>query len=112
MLRLALALLSLSFVFFACGTPCSRIAGAEQAATDKGQACNGSDTTWSQSKLTTCEENLKNCTEQDMKWMDTYADCLHKLPVCADGQGFSWGLQRVGCLESVLNMNASCRSGL
>jgi len=106
MLRLLLPLTA-SLVLFACGTPCSHIAGAEQVASDKGQACNATGGTWSQDRLTTCEQNLSKCTQDDMKKMDTYADCLQKLPVCAEGQGLSWGLQRLACAES-LTLSRDC----
>lgn len=95
-----------------CGTPCSRVANAEADATAKGKACSGSTTTWSSERLTRCEQNLSKCSPDDTKWLDTYADCLYKLQPCSEGQGFSYGLSRLACLESYLKVSLSCSSSI
>ena len=94
----------------ACGTPCSRIAAGEAAANDKGTACKADSTPWDSAHVSRCESGLSKCSADDQQWLDTYADCLQKLPVCSSGQGFSWGLQRVGCAESLLKVSANCLS--
>ncbi len=96
----------------ACGTPCSRMAGGEEAANAKGTACNSSSTNWNNSRVTRCEANLNKCSADDQMWLDTYADCLQKLPTCAEGQGLSWGLQRLACGESLLKVSANCGSAI
>ena len=99
-------------VVTACGTPCSRIANAEAAANDKGKACNSSNTNWDASHVSRCESGLSKCSADDQKWLDTYADCLQKLPTCAEGQSLSWNLQRVTCSQSLINVSGNCGSAI
>lgn len=111
MFRTALATFALAAALTGC-TPCARIANAEAGADDKGKACSSSSGKWTDAQISTCNDNLKNCSAEDQKWMDTYADCLNKLPTCADGQGFSWGLQRLGCVESLTKISYACAKGM
>jgi hypothetical protein len=111
MTRFALAAALAAAGLVGC-TPCARIATAEADATQKGKACNGSDSTWSSAKQQTCEANLSKCTQDDVKWLNTYADCLQKLPSCAEGQGLSFGLARLGCLESYSKVSLGCISAI
>lgn len=98
---------------FACGTPCTRVAAAESAANDKGVDCGSSpNTSWDSAHIQRCEAGLSKCSADDMKWLDTYADCLQKLPVCVDGQGLSWGLSRITCAESAVKVSATCASAI
>ncbi len=91
-----------------CGTPCSRIAAGEEAALAKGKACGTFDITWTKSRVESCESTLSKCSQDDLKWYDTYADCLQKLPVCAEGQFVSWNTQRLGCFESLGRVSLAC----
>ncbi len=102
----------LAVIISACGTPCSRIANGEAVANQKGKACQSSSTAWDTSRVSRCEAALTKCSADDQKWMDTYADCLQKLPICADGQGLSWNLQRVSCSESLFKISGTCRSAV
>ncbi|MCA2981659.1 MAG: hypothetical protein INH41_22775 [Myxococcaceae bacterium] len=92
-----------------CGTPCSRIAAAEQAADDKGSGCNSSRNAWTPSQVTTCEGNLDDCTQNDLKQLDLYAQCLNALPRCGEGQRTSWELQRFACASDNLLLKVSAR---
>ena len=97
---------------FACGTPCSHIAGAEAQANDKASKnCGGSSGTWSDAKIKSCEAGLSKCSQDDQKAMENYADCLTKLPECVSGQSINWSLQRVSCLQA-LNISLSCAQAI
>ena len=102
----------LAVVICACGTPCSRIANAEAVANEKGKACSSTSSGWDSSRVHRCEAGLTSCSADDQKWMDTYADCLQKLPICADGQSLSWNLQRVSCSESLFKVSGKCGSAI
>ncbi|MCU0696515.1 MAG: hypothetical protein MUC96_08305 [Myxococcaceae bacterium] len=95
-----------------CGTPCTRIAAAEQGADDKGAGCNAGRNAWTQSQVTTCESNLDDCTQNDLKQLDLYAQCLNALPRCGEGQRTSWELQRLACATDNLlfKISAGCAS--
>jgi uncharacterized protein YceK len=97
-----------------CGNTCTRIAGAEQGADDKGSPCNSSRQAWSTSKVQSCENNLANCTQNDLRQLDLYAGCLNALPRCAEGQSTSWAIQRGSCgVENLLGkVSLQCLSGL
>ena len=105
------AVLSLA-VLSACGTPCSRIANAENAANEKGKACNSKTTAWDSARLQKCESGLSKCSPDDTKQLDAYADCLNKLDVCVDGQSLSWGLQRLGCVEPLTKVSLACTGAI
>lgn len=113
MLRLLVTLSVVVGVFSACGTPCSRIAAAESNADDKGKPCNSSRNSWSTSRVQTCESNLSNCSENDKKQLELYANCLNALPVCAEGQSTSWAISRLACAGENLPFKVSgkCLSG-
>ncbi len=102
----------LAVTSWACGTPCSRIAGAEAVANDKGKACGASSSNWEGARVSRCEAGLTKCSADDQKWLDTYGDCLQKLPTCSEGQGVSWNLQRVACSESLFKVSSSCGSAI
>jgi hypothetical protein len=86
----------------ACGTPCTRVAAAEAAADDKGATCNAGRNAWSSSKLQTCERNLADCTENNLRYLDLYAKCLDGLGRCGEGQRSSWEFARGACaLENI-----------
>lgn len=99
------AYLILFILLNGCGSVCNRIVAADEAATEKGKACGAESSHY---KATTCNENLNKCSPDDVKWLNTYADCLEKLPVCLEGQGSSWGVQRFACGESLLRVSLSC----
>ena len=106
---LSIALVGVAaLVLSGCGTQCSRIANAENAANQKGKACNNSSNSWDSARVQRCESGLSKCSQDDMKQMDAYADCLNKLDTCVDGQGLSWGLQRLGCIEPITKISLSC----
>lgn len=96
-------LLALSSVLgVACGTPCTRIAAAENAADEKGATCNASRQAWSASKVQTCERNLADCTENDVKQLELYTKCIEALGRCGEGQRASWEVSRAACsLENI-----------
>lgn len=102
----------LALMTSACGTPCSRIAAGEAAANSNGTACGATNTNWDSARVSRCEAGLSMCSADDQKWLDTYADCLRKLPTCAEGQGVSWSLQRVACTESLFKLSAKCGSAI
>jgi hypothetical protein len=108
----ATVLAIVALVVTACGTPCSRIANAEAAANDKGKACNSSNTSWDTAHVSRCEAGLSQCSADDQKSLDTYADCLQKLPVCSQGQGLSWNLQRLSCTQSLVNVSGTCGAAI
>lgn len=113
MLRLLVGL-STAALLTACGTPCSRLAAAQENANNRGKGCNGgTDTSWSQSKVKSCEDNLPNCSENDLKQVDLYSNCLNNLPVCSEGQTTSWNVSRVGCATDnvFLKLGLKCASG-
>ena len=112
MTKLTLVAVLVAVVGSACGTPCSRIANGEAAANDKGTACQSSTTPWTSSRISSCEAGLKKCSADDQKWLDTYADCLQKLPTCAEGQSLSWNVQRVTCAQSLFSVSASCSAAI
>ncbi len=107
-----ITLILLAVAISACGTPCTRIANAEAAANQKGKACNSTSSNWDSSHVQRCEAGLTSCSADDQKWLDTYADCLQKLPTCADGQALSWNLQRVSCSESLFKISGKCGSAI
>jgi hypothetical protein len=104
MLRTALVLAVVGVAASGCN-PCVRIYNAEQQANDKGRDCGASNNL---PDLNACNNGLSSCSPDDVEWLHTYADCLEKLPVCSSGQGFSWGLQRFGCIEPLGKVSASC----
>ncbi len=113
MLRLLTAL-ALSSVLFACGTPCSRVAAAQENANTRGKGCGGgTDSSWSPNKVKSCEDNLPNCSQTDLKQVELYANCLNALPVCSEGQTTSWNIQRVSCATDNLlfKLSSKCASG-
>jgi hypothetical protein len=113
MSRFVLAL-CLMATLFSCGTPCSRVAAAEANADERGKGCNSSRNAWASSRVTTCENNLANCTQNDFKQFELYANCLNALPTCNEGQRTSWELQRAACsIDNILfKITASCAGGL
>lgn len=113
MTRLLLAL-SVTVTLFACGTPCSRVAAAEANADERGKGCNSSRNAWTSARVTTCENNLANCTQNDTKQFDLYANCLNALPTCNEGQRTSWELQRAACsFDNIFGkVSLSCSRGL
>jgi hypothetical protein len=84
------------------------MAAGEEAALQKGKACGTFDITWTKSRVESCESTLSKCSADDLKWYDTYADCLQKLPLCAEGQGLAWNVQRLACLESLGRVSLAC----
>jgi hypothetical protein len=96
MIRALFAALALA-ALAGCGTPCTRIAAAEAAADERGAGCNSGRNAWTQSQVTTCESNLDDCTQNDLKQLDLYVNCLNALPRCSEGQRTSWELQRAAC---------------
>ena len=113
MTRLLLAL-SVTVTLFACGTPCSRVAAAEANADERGKGCNSSRNAWTSARATTCENNLANCTQNDTRQLDLYANCLNALPACNEGQRTSWELQRAACsFDNIFGkVSLSCSRGL
>lgn len=113
MVRLLVTLSVVVGLFSSCGTPCSRVAAAESNADDKGKPCNSSRNAWSTSKVQSCESNLSNCSENDLKQIELYTNCLNALPMCAEGQSTSWGISRAACaFENVaFKLSAKCASG-
>jgi hypothetical protein len=109
----ALLVVSVAVGLSACGTPCSRVAAAQQNADDKGAGCNSSRNAWTTSKVQSCESNLKNCSENDAKQLELWANCLNALPKCGEGQRTSWEISRASCfLENVpFKVSSSCVSG-
>jgi hypothetical protein len=103
-------MVGVSLGLLACGTPCTRVAAAESGADDRGAGCNASRNTWSASKLSTCEKNLPDCSENDVKQFELYAKCLDALPRCGEGQRGSWEISRAACgLENLaFKVNLSC----
>jgi hypothetical protein len=112
MLRLLVAL-SVGVGLLACGTPCSRVAAAEANADERGKGCNSSRNAWSTSKVQSCENNLANCTQNDTKQLDLYANCLNALQVCNEGQRTSWEVSRAACAFENLafKISTSCAAG-
>jgi hypothetical protein len=99
---LRMILMSSVSLLAACGTPCTRVAASEAAADDKGAMCNASRQAWSSSKVQTCERNLADCTENDLKQFELYAKCLDGLGRCGEGQRSSWEVARSACaLENI-----------
>lgn len=88
-----------------CGSVCNRIVAADEAATKKGEACGATSNKYN---ATICNQNLNKCSPDDVKWLNTYADCIEKLPVCQNGQAFSWGVQRFACAESLGKVSGTC----
>lgn len=113
MIRLLLVVLA-ALVLAACGTPCSRVAAAQSNADEKGKGCNSGRAAWSQTQLKSCEDNLANCTQNDTRQLDLYANCLNALPVCNEGQRTSWELQRAACaVDNILfKISSGCARGL
>lgn len=108
-----LLVLSVTVGLFSCGTPCSRVAAAEANADEKGKGCNSSRNAWPTSKVQSCESNLANCTENDKKQLDLYANCLNALNTCGEGQRTSWEVSRAACAFENLTfkISASCARG-
>lgn len=112
MLRIALVSATLAALALSGCTPCARIANAEASVTNGGKACNAGDSTWTSNEQQKCEANLSKCSQDDQKWMGTYADCLSRIAPCADGQGFSYALARLSCLESYSKISYACASAI
>ncbi len=110
MARTALALFAVVLLAAGC-SPCNRIANAEASADDKYKSCGNANGAWSDSKLSQCNDNLKNCSSTDQKLMDSYADCLNRLPTCQSGNGFSWSIDRARCLEPLFSVSRACANG-
>jgi hypothetical protein len=88
---------------------CTRLYNAEQMANEKGKDC-GSSNNLPDPNI--CTNGLSSCSPDDVNWLNTYADCIEKLPYCQSGQSFSWGLQRFGCIESLAKVSGSCRAAI
>lgn len=104
MLRTALLLAVVGVAASGCNV-CTRIYNAEQLANEKGRDCGSSRNL---PDVNVCTNGLTSCSQNDMDNLNTYAGCLENLPVCQSGQGFSWGLQRLGCIESLGRVSGSC----
>jgi rubredoxin len=85
---------------------CQRIYNAEQSANDKGRDCGANANNLP--NVNTCTNGLASCSQNDLQYLNSYADCLEKLSYCQDGQGFSWGLQRFGCIEPLGKVSGTC----
>ncbi len=109
MFRTALLLTAVAVAASGCNV-CQRIYNAEQGANEKGRDCGTSSNTGPD--VNSCVNGLSSCSQNDMQNLNTYADCLEKLPYCQSGQGFSWGLQRFGCVESLGRVSGSCLSAI
>ena len=104
MIRTLLVSVALAAALSGCNV-CNRLYSAQQSANDKGRDCNNSSNL---PDVNVCLNGLQSCSQNDINWLNTYADCLEKLPVCTSGQGFSWGLQRLGCIESYAKVSGTC----
>ncbi len=91
-----------------CGSPCSRLSAADDAIYQKGKACGTLDTTWNKSKADACEAALPKCTAADLKLYEDYAACQQKIPVCSEGQFFSFNASRLECSAPLSKLTASC----
>lgn len=89
---------------------CQRIYDANATANEKYKNCGTSNSTVV--NVSTCSNGLTSCSQDDMKWLNTYADCLEKLPMCEAGQGFSWSMQRLGCIEPLGKVSGSCLNAI
>ena len=89
---------------------CSRIYNANQVANEKAKDCGNASS--NNVDVQSCSNGLSSCSQDDVKYLNTYADCLENLPVCQSGQGFSWGLQRLGCIESLGRVSGSCLNAI
>jgi hypothetical protein len=108
-----LLVLGTALLVLAGCTPCNRIANAEASADDKYKACGTTNNGWSDAKVTQCNDNLKNCNDADKKYLDSYADCLNKLPNCESGHEFSWGASRAECsFNNLFHLSNACAQGL
>jgi hypothetical protein len=113
MVRL-LVVCALASVVLACGTPCSRLAAGQENANNRGRGCDGSkDSSWSPTKVKSCEDNLPNCSENDLKQIELYTNCLNALPVCSQGQTTSWNVSRIGCATDnfLFKVSLKCATG-
>ena len=106
---MARAYLILFILLNGCGSVCNRIVAADEAAARKGEACGAKTSNYNAS---TCNNNQNKCSTDDVHWLNTFADCLEKLPVCLEGQGASWGLQRLAWSESLLKVSGTCLAAI
>ncbi|MBX7113139.1 MAG: hypothetical protein K1X64_02305 [Myxococcaceae bacterium] len=88
-----------------CGSVCNRIVAADEAAVQKGKDCGAQSSHYNAS---TCNNNQNKCSTDDVHWLNTFADCIEKLPVCLDGQQAAWATQRFACSQSLLKVSATC----
>ena len=87
---------------------CQRIYNADQAANEKAKDCGGGSS--SNLDLNKCTNGLGNCSSNDMQKLNDYAQCLENLPVCQSNQSFNWGLQRLGCIQTLQGISGNCLS--
>jgi hypothetical protein len=106
MLRTVLVLVSLAAALSGCNV-CQRIYNADQSANEKGKDC-GASSSGSNIDLNRCSQGLSSCSPDDINKLNNYAQCLENLPVCSSGSSFSWGLQRIGCVQALQGTSGNC----
>jgi hypothetical protein len=109
MVRTVLVVASLAAALSGCNV-CQRIYNADQAANDKGRDCSNSSN--SSLNVQTCSAGLSSCSPDDVNKLNDYASCLEKLDQCVSSQSFSWGLQRLGCIQTLQGISGTCYSAI
>lgn len=93
-----------------CGDVCTRIGGARDLTNDKARNCNAS--TDSAYDVAACQRGLSKCSPDDVKELESYAQCLESLPLCQEGQELSFGLARLGCVQPLTRVSYACSNAM
>ena len=78
-----------------CKGPCARLDDATHNCGD----------TFDQTK---CDANIGSCTSDDVKILDTYADCLEVETTCKDGTTKD-GLGKLACVVPLGHLSSTCK---
>ncbi|MBL8954711.1 MAG: hypothetical protein JNK82_28295 [Myxococcaceae bacterium] len=108
---LCLAALTSCALLTGCGTVCDTAMHAEQRANQKGRDCNAGNITVHDAN--TSNSGLSKCSQDDMREIQLYAECLDALPVCTSSNSTSFAFQRLGCVaQPIGRISASCAAAI
>lgn len=100
----------LSLVVAGCGDVCTRIGGATDVTNEKAKNCGTS--TSNPYDVAACQRGLSKCSPDDVKELESYAQCLESLPMCQEGQEMSFGLARLGCVQPLTRVSYACANAM
>lgn len=100
--------MSVAVALSGCGNACDHLKRASDSLNSKRTSCgSGSGSTFDNNK---CQNNLHDCSQDDMSRLDGYASCIEGLQGCPPSTSGALTGGELGCLSQLSGISAACLS--